>query len=60
MVPKDRPLHALDLLRRFLAGGGYDKVPRADAVEPRVVYQQPFFSNRRDMPKVGVAIHSVE
>ena len=22
MVPKDRPRHALDMLRRFLAGGG--------------------------------------
>ena len=29
MVPKDRPRHALDMLGRFLAGGGYDKVKRA-------------------------------
>ena len=33
MVPKDRPRHALDMLERFLAGGGYDKVARAP-VEP--------------------------
>jgi carboxypeptidase C (cathepsin A) len=31
MVPKDRPRHALDMLSRFLAGGGYDKVPRMKA-----------------------------
>jgi len=30
MVPKDRPRHALDMLARFLAGGQYDKVQRAD------------------------------
>ena len=34
MVPKDRPRHALDMLGRFLAGGGYDKVPRAKAPTP--------------------------
>jgi hypothetical protein len=26
MVPRDRPLHALNMLTQFLAGGGYDKV----------------------------------
>ena len=31
MVPKDRPRHALDMLSRFLAGGGYDKVQRTKA-----------------------------
>ena len=34
VVPKDRPRHALDMLGRFLAGGGYDKVPRAKAPTP--------------------------
>ena len=34
MVPKDRPRHALDMLGRFLAGGGYDKVPRATTPTP--------------------------
>ena len=34
MVPKDRPRHALDMLSRFLAGGGYGNVSRAEAVEP--------------------------
>ena len=33
MVPKDRPKHALDMLSRFLAGGGYANVSRA-ATEP--------------------------
>jgi carboxypeptidase C (cathepsin A) len=31
MVPKDRPRHALDMLGRFLAGGGYANVTRASA-----------------------------
>tara|TARA_B110001452_G_scaffold262251_1_gene262041 strand:- start:585 stop:1004 length:420 start_codon:yes stop_codon:yes gene_type:complete len=34
MVPKDRPRHALDMLSRFLAGGGYDKVAREKGPPP--------------------------
>ena len=34
MVPKDRPRHALDMLSRFLAGGGYASVSKAAQVEP--------------------------
>merc|ERR1712086_83080 len=29
MVPKDRPRHALDMLSKFLGGGGYNKVAPA-------------------------------
>ena len=34
MVPKDRPRHALDMLGRFLAGGGYANVTKVPKVEP--------------------------
>eukprot|EP00938_MAST-03A_sp_MAST-3A-sp1_P002733 g2733.t1 len=30
MVPKDRPRHALDMLAKFIQGGGYDNVDAAD------------------------------
>lgn len=30
MVPKDRPVHALNMFSQFLTGGHYDQVPAAD------------------------------
>ena len=33
MVPRDRPRHALDMVKQFLSGGNYDKVQR-EAEQP--------------------------
>jgi len=34
MVPKDRPLHALDMIERYLAGAGYDTVAQPRGTGP--------------------------
>ena len=33
-VPKDRPLHALDMIERYLAGAGYDTVAQPRGTGP--------------------------